>query len=79
MNSNQIFEREFLEIRAKILQIAASLDRMDRAEGSCDDSRQELIQKGLDILAGDHTDRAVAIQLLFSNEYDESWREQYQV
>jgi hypothetical protein len=79
MNSNQIFNREFLEIRAKILQIAASLDRMDRAEGAVDDPRQDLIQKGLDILAGDHTDRAVAVQLLFSNEYDESWRNQYEV
>ena len=30
MNSEQILDREFLEIRAKILEVAAALDRLDR-------------------------------------------------
>lgn len=79
MNSNQIFSREFLEIRAKILEIAASLDRIERAEGECDDPRMKKIQEGLEILTGPDPDRAVAVQLLFSREYEESWRSEYGV
>ncbi len=79
MNSNQIFSREFLEIRAKILQIAASLDRMDRAEGECDDPRKELLGKGLELLTNDKRDKAVAVQLLFSRDYQEGWRKDYEV
>ena len=30
MNSKQILDREFLEIRAKILEVAAALDRIER-------------------------------------------------
>lgn len=79
MNSNQIFSREFLEIRAKILEIAASLDRLNRAEGECDDPRREWIEKGLEILCNDQDEKAVAVQLLFSREYQDSWRQEYDV
>ncbi len=79
MNSKQILDREFLEIRAKILQIAASLDRIDRADGDVDeDEKLELLRKGILILMSDSPDRAEQVQLLFSREYDESWREAFQ-
>lgn len=77
MDSNQIFSREFLEIRAKILEIAASLDRLERAEGCCDDPRLQLIQDGLGILNGEQTDKAVAVQLLFSREYEDGWKQEF--
>ena len=32
-DARQVFDRDFLEIRAKILELAASLDRLDRAPG----------------------------------------------
>ncbi len=32
MPAAEVLDREFLEIRAKILEIAASLDRLDRGE-----------------------------------------------
>lgn len=79
MNSNQIFSREYLEIRAKILEIAASLDRLERADGECDDSRKQLIDQGLEILTSDKSEKAVAVQMLFSREYEEGWRQQYEM
>ena len=80
MNSQEIFEREFLEIRAKILEIAASLDRIQRAEGSLgDDARMSLIKAAIDVVASGQADpcRAEKIQLLFSREYEENWMDKF--
>ena len=80
MNSKQILDREFLEIRAKILQIAASLDRIDRADGDvATDEKHELLRKGISILMSDRPDRAEQVQLLFSRAYDESWQDVFQM
>ncbi|MEM7457354.1 MAG: hypothetical protein AAF456_23665 [Planctomycetota bacterium] len=80
MNSKQILDREFLEIRSKILEIAASLDRIDRAEGTVsDDSKLQLLQKGIAILHGDEADRAEKVQMLFSINYLEQWQKQYEI
>ena len=80
MNSKQILEREFLEIRAKILQIAASLDRMERADGNVDgDSKMELLREGLAVLNSDSPGRAEKVQMLFSRAFDETWKEQFQL
>ena len=79
MNASQILEREFLEVRAKILEIAASLDRMDRAEGDLTlDPNRQLLDRGIDLLDADLTNRAEQVQLLFSREYDEGWQEAFQ-
>lgn len=82
MNSKQILEREFLEIRAKILEVAATLDRIDRAEGDVGhDSRMELIAEAIGIISADQPDpiRAEKIQLLFSRSYDENWLEEFAI
>lgn len=80
MNSKQILDREFLELRAKVLQIAASLDRIDRADGTVDaDEKIELIRKGISILSSDEANRAEQIQMLFSREFDNSWRDQFEI
>ena len=79
MDSNQIFSREFLEIRAKILEIAASMDRLDRADGDCNDARKELIEQGLQILASDKSEKAVAVQMLFSRDYEKEWRKEFEM
>jgi hypothetical protein len=34
LDAPEVLNREFLEVRAKILEIAAVLDRIDRAEGA---------------------------------------------
>ncbi|MEX2287577.1 MAG: hypothetical protein WD648_10845 [Planctomycetaceae bacterium] len=75
MPAADVLNREFLEIRAKILQVAASFDRLDRGEGTVEgDSRMRLIRKAIDILQSETPDRAEQIQLLFSREYDSNWR-----
>ena len=37
LDAPEVLQREFLEIRARLLQVAASLDRLGRAEGSVAD------------------------------------------
>ncbi|MCH2182776.1 MAG: hypothetical protein MK108_12290 [Mariniblastus sp.] len=78
MNASQILEREFLEVRAKILEIAASLDRMDRAEGDLTlDPNRQLLDRGIDLLKSNETDRAEQVQLLFSREYNDGWQDDF--
>ncbi|MBX7167333.1 MAG: hypothetical protein K1X74_13465 [Pirellulales bacterium] len=70
-----ILDREYLAVRAKLLEIGATLDRLDRAEGTVEaDPRRQRIRAGLEILAADKPDRAEQIQRLFSLGYDEHWR-----
>lgn len=75
-----VLEQEFLVLRAKILEVAAGLDRLDRASGSlADDERVERLYQSLRILLADEPERARAVQLLFSRQYDAAWRKQFNV
>jgi hypothetical protein len=75
LDAAEVLNREFLEIRARLLHIAASLDRLDRAEGELKgDPRPELIRRALAILADREPERAEKIQLLFSRSYDANWQ-----
>jgi len=78
-SSQEILEREFLLVRAKILEIAASLDRIGRAPGDAtQDSRLELLQTAIEKLLEEnpkqYSERAKQIQLLFSRPYDKQWK-----
>lgn len=78
LDAPQILNREFLEIRAKILEIGAALDRLDRAEGSVeDDPRRARIQEALAVLVGDEPGRAEQIQMIFSRVYEADWRAKF--
>jgi hypothetical protein len=79
MTASQILNREFLEIRAKILEIAASFDRLDRSEGSIeDDPRFGRIQEALEVLrSSSDGDRAEQVQLIFSRQYEETWPQKF--
>ncbi len=69
-------DREFLPIRAKILEIAAALDRIQReAEEDADGPRWEQLQAGIQLLQAGEAERAEQVQLLFSRTFDEHWRE----
>ena len=71
----EVLDREFLAVRAKLIDLAATFDRIDRAEGRlADDPRLDKIRQSLQILAGDASDRAQQIQLLFSLPYREGWQ-----
>lgn len=76
----EVLDREYLELRSRLLDFAASLDRIDRASGSvAGDPRFEKIMAGLQLLANGETSRAERIQLLFSQDYAREWRSEYAV
>lgn len=75
LTAPDILNREFLELRAKILELAASLDRLDRAQGEvADDPRIAKLRRGLELLLGESSNRAERVQLLFSRPYNEDWQ-----
>ncbi len=72
-----VLDRDFLEIRARILEVAAALDRLDRAPHRPEvagDRRLGLIQRALEALVVAEPGRAEAIQTLFSLAYDPDWQ-----
>ena len=79
MSAREVLDREFLEIRAELLRIAASLDRIDRAaEAGTDasvavDPRIEQLLAAIKILQSPERDRAEKLQMLFSLPFDENW------
>ena len=75
LDAPEVLDREYLDIRARLLEAAASLDRIDRAEGSvAGDPRMDQIGRALAILAEHQASRAEQLQLTFSLPYDENWR-----
>ncbi|MFM7112727.1 MAG: hypothetical protein ACKO26_16435 [Planctomycetota bacterium] len=72
MPAAKVLEQSFLEIRCRLLDLAALLDRVERGGGASNDTRMKQVMEGLSILAGKH-DRAEKIQELFSLPYDASW------
>jgi hypothetical protein len=67
-------DQGFLELRGKILEVAATLDRFDRGEGSLDrDPRVASIKKALETLLKPSENRAEQIQTIFSQDYDPNW------
>lgn len=80
MAASEVLDREFLDVRKRLIDLAATLDRIDRAEGApSDDPRLDNIRRSLEILSGDTPDRAEQIQLLFSLPYEDGWRKEYNV
>ena len=74
MSARETLDREFLAVRADLLRIAASLDRMDRGSGDVvDDPRRTQLLDAIKLLASPEDGRAEKLQLLFSLSYDEDW------
>lgn len=70
-----VLEADFLALRAKILEIAAGLDRFDRAHGDWPgDPRRTRLDEAIRLLLIDEPERAERVQLLFSRAYDAKWR-----
>jgi hypothetical protein len=80
LSAAEVLNREFLEVRAKVLEVAAALDRLERAEGAVDDDpRLKRIHEALGLLTTHQGDRAEQVQLVFSRAYDEKWQSVFQV
>jgi hypothetical protein len=66
----------YLEARARLLDLAAILDRIDRGaslEAVQDDDRLALLRQAVDTLRDTAPGRAERLQLLFSLKYDPNW------
>jgi hypothetical protein len=79
-SASEVLDREFPEIRAGLLQLAAQLDRLDRAKGSItDDPRCRAVRQSIDVLAKPSPGRAEQIQLIFSRPYEQGWQGRLEV
>lgn len=81
-SADDIVADKFLEVRAKLLEIAATLDRIDRAAenaplSTASIARRESIQEGIEIIASSGDDRAARLQMLYSRDYEPQWREKF--
>lgn len=77
-DATEVLDRDFLEARCKILELAATLDRIDRAparHAERPDSRLGQLRQALDALIEPGPGRAETIQRIFSLEYDPRWRQ----
>jgi hypothetical protein len=75
MQLQKPLDREFLPTRAKILEIAAVLDRLDRlSEETATEPRLRLLKQAMQLVLERNENRAEAVQMLFSREYDSDWR-----
>jgi hypothetical protein len=77
-DASEVLNRDFLEARSKILEIAAILDRIDRAPSKHHDqpdARMSQLRQAIDALSVPDPGRAETIQLIFSLEYNPKWSE----
>ena len=77
-SAHNILERHFLQVRSGLLDIAATLDRINRGEDAPllqEDLRLESIRRAVEILNDGGTDRAERIQILFSDPYQSGWNQ----
>jgi hypothetical protein len=66
----------FLDVRCKILEVAAILDRIHRGRDAAtveNDPRMSRVHQALEVLLDGNEDKAERIQQVFSLEYDPSW------
>jgi hypothetical protein len=75
LTSEQALNQFFLEARAKLLDLAAILDRIDRGPGDLGaDPRLKNIASALKVLLDGSPARAERVQQIFSLEYDPAWK-----
>ena len=83
MNAAPTIEQEFLPLRAKLLEIAAALDRLERAGEpggpGGGEPRIAKIRAAIKLLLDSRGDRAEQVQLVFSRPYEDDWREKFRM
>jgi len=80
LSAPEVLNREFLEIRCKILELAAAFDRLERADGSVEeDPRMARLREALTTLLEQPSDRAEQVQMIFSRPYEDDWQNKFKV
>ena len=76
LTAQELLNREFLEIRAKLLQVAAHFDRIERGTGDVDLEQINLLRQALELLSDADVGpkRAEKLQMIFSRPFDPQWR-----
>jgi len=83
--ANSVLDKKFLDMRAKLLEVAADFDRIDRAaaeSGKLSGQSLEIhdrLKEATQILLDDGSDRAERLQILFSRPYSDAWRREMQL
>ncbi len=67
MTRQQILDLYFLDARHKLIELAAFLDRVERADDGKDDFRLKAFRAALGELTGDKKEKAKAVLLAFSD------------
>ena len=81
-DATEVVDHDFLEARCKILEIAAILDRIDRAparHGEHPDPRLGQLRQAVEALLEPGPGRAETVQRIFSLDYDPGWRKRMNV
>ena len=81
-DSATVLDRDFLETRGKILEVASALDRLDRSPPSSShadtpDRRLAQLRQALEALLEPGPGRVETVQRIFSLEYQPDWRDRF--
>jgi hypothetical protein len=74
--ANKALDSYFLDARARLLDLAAILDRIGRgagAAGTAEDPRLTRVRQALEVLGDESGGRAERVQKIFSLDYDPTW------
>lgn len=77
LSAVDMLDREFLQIRTHLIDVAAAFDRIDRGDGVeavRGEPRLKQLREAVAIVSECQLDRTLRIQQLFSDAYDEGWR-----
>jgi hypothetical protein len=77
LSANQVLDRYFLEMRCKVLDVAAVLDRINRAGDAGgniqNDPRLKGLRDAVSVLLEKEPQRTERIQMIFSDAYEPGW------
>jgi len=74
LTPTELFQREFLPMRGKLLEVAAALDRLERKDPLLlDYPGMDQISKAIEALRQNGQARAETVQKIFSLAYNPDW------
>ncbi len=78
--ATEVLDRNFLEMRCKLIEVAAAMDRVDRGQdvaAVAKDPRMSRLRKAIAALGGDGPGRAEKLQMVFSLDYEPDWQHKH--
>ena len=76
----EVLNRDFLETRSRVLELAAALDRLDRAaghRGDPPDRRLAQLRQAIEAILEPGPGRAETVQRIFSLDYNADWQKTF--